>query len=149
MKKIEDFSQIAFVMSDMVKRLLSGEDIPRKKVTVNVHIWEPVLEVLETVAEQMEIEKEEVIRELVQDALNDRLQNGVQTSKEEITTESKEEDEEMHNVAKSVGLDISGLTKGLTDLQNLATQLQGMQNMFGGINANQPINANGVKKNSK
>lgn len=154
MKKIEDFSQITYVMSNMVKALLSGEDIKKRKVKTEIEVWEPIAEVIETIAKEMEVNQQEVFNQLVQEGLNLRLQSGLEASK---PTAKPETDDDVKAATEGLGFDINGLTKGLSDLQNLATQLQSMQKVFEGINAkptppqNTIRNPMGkvIKKNSK
>lgn len=153
MKKVEDFSQIAYVMSNMVKSLLSGKEIPKRKVKVEIDVWEPIAEVIDTIAKEMEVPQQEVFNQLVQEGLNMRLQSGLQEAQTEVRPEP---DADVKAASEGLGLNLEGLTKGLTDLQNLATQLQGMQKMFEGVNEptiNIPKNRNPYppvgKKDSK
>lgn len=133
----EDILEITYVMSDMAKRLLNGEEIPKQKVNVEIEVWEPLIKVIEKIAKDLEIEPIVAFQGLVNEGLNTYLNNGVDQIKEPVQQpEQKQEKPIEEQVLESLGVDLSGLTDQLGKLQSLAQKLDGLQKMFGELDVN-------------
>ena len=152
--KDEDLTDITLTMSNMAKQILAGESIEKETVTVSVDIWKPLVEVLTTIADSMNLDREEILRQLVQEGLNMRLQMGVEETTQSSAPPTPEPevklDADITEAVSSMGFDVEGLTQGLAQMQDLASQMQGMQDLFNNVSQTPPIQYDGKPpKNSK
>jgi hypothetical protein len=141
-----DLTEIAHIVSDMARRMLSGEQIEKEEITVKVKVWKPVLDAINKVSEITGVEPEVAVTQLVQEGLNTRLQAGYQQAQQQTPPKQEEPNPE---ILKDLGIDVSGLMSGLNKLSGLTQQLQGMQDILGKMNINDAQATTPPKTNHK
>ena len=143
-----DLTDLTFIVSQMVQKMLRGEEIEKEEVTVTVKVWKPVIDAIKNVSELTGADSNMAIAELVQEGLNSKLQSGFQQHQPQKEKEQPQVDLNLDNAMKDLGFDQFGkLTEGLNKFAGVMSQLQDMQKMFENINA--PTDNNNPEKNNK
>jgi len=119
-----DMSDIAFKLSQLALKAISGKEIKEKTYSVPLSVPEELAEIFELLSEKSGVPTEEMLGLLAKQSYQTALKQTIRQNQQQnqpVTPPTPEQ------IQQSTGFDMSGLTKQMANVQKVMAQLQEIQ----------------------
>ena len=128
-----DLSDVAFKLSQMALKLISGKEIEEKTYSVPLSIPTELADVFELLSEKIGVEVEEILGHLARKGFNTSLQHQIrQQQKSSVSPQTTGTNQpvsidQFQQMAESAGLNVAGLQEKMSEFTNVVSKLQNIQ----------------------
>lgn len=126
-----DLSDVAFKLSQMALKLVSGKEIKEKTYSVPLSIPEELIDVFQMLADKVGVTVEEMLAHVAKEGFNASLKYRIAEEQQKMAPKPQPQQQmpmdQFQQMAKAVGFDMSGLQEKMGEFASVVNKLNSIQ----------------------